>query len=204
MTRIRFDGCDLSRARRDTPVLRVYGLREPGRAGAMAEPLTTPRELLAACLRQMLWIEQQLAYDVLPELSEQARSTDLKRRFDRHRVETEGHVAAVRDALDDLDLPANPEESPAFRGLVAEHEQLAARCADSPLLADLAHAVAALAAEHLELATYEALVSVAESAGEEEIGIRLREVLEQEEFALEQVESAVAKLLAEKVESERL
>jgi hypothetical protein len=45
---------------------------------------------------------------------------------------------------------------------------------------------------------------VAESAGEEAIGIRLREVLEQEEFALEQVEGAMAKLLAEKVESELL
>jgi hypothetical protein len=39
---------------------------------------------------------------------------------------------------------------------------------------------------------------------EEEIGIRLREVLEQEEIALEQVESAMAKLLVEKLESTRL
>ena len=69
---------------------------------------------------------------------------------------------------------------------------------------DLAHAVAALATEHLELATYESLVSLAESLGEEEAGIRLREVLEQEEIALEQVESALAKLLAEQVESARL
>jgi ferritin-like metal-binding protein YciE len=170
----------------------------------MTEPLTTPRELLAACLRQMLWVEQQLADQVLPELSERARSTYLKRSFDRHRLETEGHVRTVRGVLDDLDLPAEPEESLAFRGLVAEHEQLAARCSESPVMGDLAHAVAALAAEHLELATYEALASVAESVGEEEIGIRLRDLLEQEEFALEQVEGAMAKLLAEKVESERL
>jgi ferritin-like metal-binding protein YciE len=88
--------------------------------------------------------------------------------------------------------------------LLAEHEQLVARCGDGALMCDLAHAVAALATEHLELAAYESLVSLAESLGEEEIGIRLREVLEQEEFALEQVESAIAKLLAEKVESERL
>jgi ferritin-like metal-binding protein YciE len=169
----------------------------------MAEPLTTPRELLAACLRQMLWIEQQLADEVLPELSERVNALDLKRGFDRHRLETEGHVRAVRDVLNELHLPSEPEESPAFRGLVAEHEQLAGRC-DSPAMCDLAHAVAALAAEHLEIATYEALVSVAESAGEEDIGIRLREVLEQEEFALEQVEGAMAKLLAEKVESELL
>jgi ferritin-like metal-binding protein YciE len=151
----------------------------------------------------MLWIEQTLADDVLPELSEQVHSHDLKRGFDRHRLETEGHIGTVRDVLGDLHSPAEPEESPTFRGLVAEHEQLAERC-ESQLMCDLAHAVAALAAEHLEVATYEALVRVAESAGEEEIAIRLREVMEQEEFALEQVERAMAKLLAEKVESERL
>jgi ferritin-like metal-binding protein YciE len=169
----------------------------------MAESLTTPRELLAACLRQMLWIEQQLAESVLPELSERARATDLKRSFDRHRLETEGHVRTVREVLADLDLPAEPEESSAFRGLVAEHEQLAGRC-ESPVMCDLAHAVAALAAEHLEMATYEALARMAEAGGEEEIGVRLREVLEQEVFALEQVEGAMAKLLAEQVESELL
>ena len=47
------------------------------------------------------------------------------------------------------------------------------------------------------------LITIAESIGEDEVGIRLREVMEQEEFALEQVESAMAKLLAEKVESAR-
>jgi hypothetical protein len=45
-------------------------------------------------------------------------------------------------------------------------------------------------------------ISLAESLGEDEVGIRLREVMEQEEVALEQVESATAKLLAEQVESE--
>jgi ferritin-like metal-binding protein YciE len=170
----------------------------------MAEPLTTPRELLAAYLRRMLWIERQLADDVLPRLSEQAHSPDLRRGFDRHLLETEGHVTAVLDALGDLDVAPVPEESPGFRGLVEEHELLVGRVAeDDHLLADLAHSVAALATEHLELAAYESLISLAESLGEDEVGIRLREVREQEEFALEQVESAMAKLLAEKVESAR-
>ena len=119
--------------------------------------------------------------------------------------ETESHVSTVRDVLGDLRVPAEPEESPGFRGLVTQHEQLVGRVAeDDHLLSDLAHGVAALATEHLELATYESLVSLAESLGEEEVAIRLREVLEQEEIALEQVERAMAKLLAEKVESARL
>lgn len=171
----------------------------------MAEPVTTPRELLAAYLRQMLWIERQLAWHVLPHLSEQAHAPDLRAGFGRHLLETKTHAETVRDLLGDLRIPADAEESPGFRGLMAEHEQLVRRVAeDDHLLADLAHSVAALATEHLELATYEALVSLAESLGEEEVAIRLREVMEQEEIALEQVERAMAKLLAEKVESARL
>ena len=171
----------------------------------MAEQLTTPRKLLGACLRQMLWIERQLAYDVLPQLRAQAHSPDLRHGFDRHLVETKAHAATVRDVLGDLHVSTDPEESPSFRGLLAEHEQLVGCVAGGDhLLNDLAHAVAALATEHLELATYESLVSLAESLGEEEVGIRLREVLEQDKIALEQVESAMAKLLAEQVEGARL
>ena len=171
----------------------------------MAEQLTTPGELLGARLRQMLWIELRLAYDVLPRLREQAHAPDLRAGFDRHLVETKDHAATVRDVLGGLHVSVEPEESPSFRGLLAEHEQLMSRVAeDDHLLNDLAHAAAALATEHLELAMYESVVSLAESLGEEEVGIRLREVLEQEELALEQVESATAKLLAEQVESARL
>jgi ferritin-like metal-binding protein YciE len=171
----------------------------------MAEQLTSPRELLAAYLRQMLWIERKLAEDVLPQLSQQAHAPELRVGFERHLLETVTHVDTVYDVLGDLHVTAEPEESPGFRGLVEEHEHLVGRVsADDHLLTDLAHAVAALATEHLELATYESLVSLAESLGEEEVGIRLREVMEQEELALEQVESAMAKLLAEKVESSRL
>ncbi len=171
----------------------------------MAQQLTTPRELLGAYLRQMLWIERQLAEEVLPRLSEQSHAPGLRAGFDRHLLETETHADTVLDVLGDLRVPAEPEESPGFRGLVEEHAQLLGRVSeDDHLLTDLAHAVAALATEHLELATYESLVSLAESLGEEEVGIRLREVMEQEEFALEQVERALAKLLAEKVESSRL
>ena len=102
-------------------------------------------------------------------------------------------------------FPPSRRRARASAGLVTQHEQLVGRVAeDDHLLSDLAHGVAALATEHLELATYESLVSLAESLGEEEVAIRLREVLEQEEIALEQVERAMAKLLAEKVESARL
>ena len=171
----------------------------------MAELVTNPRELLAVRLRTMLWTELKLAEEVLPELLEQARSTDLRYGFERHLVETRGHVDTIRDVLRELQVPAEPAESPALAGLVSEHEQLLGQVSgEGHLLADLAHAQAAAATEHLELASYDSLTSLAEALGEEEIAIRLREVMEQEELALELVDRAQAKLLAEKVEAERL
>jgi ferritin-like metal-binding protein YciE len=171
----------------------------------VAEPLTSPRELLAARLRQMLWVELKLSAEVLPELLEHAHADDLRHGLERHLLETQGHVSTLRDILRELEIPAEPEVSPALQGLVREHEQLVKQIlGEDGLLSDLAHAQAAAASEHLEIAAYESLAALAEVLGEESIAIRLREVREQEEFALEQVEHALAQLLAEKIESERL
>ena len=171
----------------------------------MTELVTNPRELLAARLRQMLWIELQLSEKVLPELRDKAHATDLQWALERHLLETEGHVTTLRHVLDELQVPAEPDESRAFQGLVEEHEQLLKRVSDGDvLLGDLAHAESAAATEHLEMAAYDSLSTLAEALGEETIAIRLREVMEQEELALELVGRCRAKLLAEKVESERL
>jgi ferritin-like metal-binding protein YciE len=203
MTRIRFDGCDLSRARHPgAPSVRIA---RGGTVRLVAELFTSARGLLASRLRQMLWIELQLSEKVLPELREQAHASDLRWAFERHLLETEKHAETLRDVLHELQVPADPAESPAFEGLVDEHEQLVEQIPEEhELLRDLACAQSAAATEHLEMAAYRSLASLAETLGEETVAIRLREVMEQEELALEQVERATAKLLAEKVESERL
>ena len=80
----------ISAAPGGTPVPRVYEYTRvyertgPGTNDPMPEQLTTPRELLAAYLRQMLWIERQLADELLPRLREQAHSPELRHGFDRH------------------------------------------------------------------------------------------------------------------------
>jgi ferritin-like metal-binding protein YciE len=168
----------------------------------VSEVLTSPRELFAARLRQMLWVELELARRVLPELAEQAHAPYLRLAFERHLLETERHVTCLRTVLHESEIPAEPEESPAFKGLVTEHEQVMEQLPrHNPVLRDLAHAQAAATTELLEVAGYQSLTSLAETLDERAIAILLREVLEQEKVALEQVENATAKLLAEKVES---
>jgi ferritin-like metal-binding protein YciE len=53
--------------------------------------------------------------------------------------------------------------------------------------------------EHLEIAAYTWLRSAANALGEEDVGMRLTEVVEQEQYALELVQKETAKLLAENV-----
>jgi ferritin-like metal-binding protein YciE len=53
--------------------------------------------------------------------------------------------------------------------------------------------------EYLEIASYTFLRSLANALGEDDIGTRLTEILEQEEYALELVHKATAKILAETV-----
>jgi len=171
----------------------------------MAEPVTSVEDLFRARLRQMLWVELKLADDVVPQLLEESYSTDLRYALERHLAETKEHANSVRLILHELQAHAEPEESPALLGLLAEHEQLVKRIEpEGRLVSDLVHAGAAAATEHLEMAAYDLLASIAQALGEESVAVSLRELLEQEEMALEFVERAVAKLLAEKVESERL
>lgn len=177
----------------------VYGRRAAGTPGSV----TSPRDLLALRLRQLLWIERALAGDVLPKLHADAHQADLREKLGRHLLETERHVEALQRLMASVGIRPEPEESLAFAGLVAEHERLVEAAGDDALLLDLAHAQAAVATEHLEAASYEALAALAEALGEEELGAGLRELQEQELFALEQVESARTRLLAEDVESPR-
>ena len=120
----------------------------------------------------MLWIELRLSDEVLPALREQAHATDLRWALERHLLETEGHVSTVRAILEELGIAPEPEASPAFAGLTADHEQLLRQIPEGyPLLTDLAHAQAAAMTEHLEMAAYESLANLAETLGEETIGI---------------------------------
>jgi ferritin-like metal-binding protein YciE len=162
-----------------------------------------PRELFLQRLRQMLWIEETLARETLPRLRELAHANHLAWALDRHLLETEGHVRNLGRVFVAIGERATAAESVAFRGLEAEAEQLLAAAGDDRFLVDLALIEAVSHSEHLEVAGYEGLVHLAQAL---DVGVLdddvylLRTNLEQDAYALEELERALAKLLAEKVE----
>ena len=147
-------------------------------------------------LQTMLWIEETLAGEILPLFYDHVRATDLKYGIERHQIETKQHALTVRTILTLLGARADPQPSEALLGLKAEHDRLMGEHPN-----DLMHAGVIAMAEHLEIAAYTALRSLANALGEEDVAIRLQEILEQEQYALELAEKATAKILAELVEN---
>jgi ferritin-like metal-binding protein YciE len=136
----------------------------------------------------MLWVEQTLANEVLPLVYERVDGVGLKYGVERHQLETKQHVMTVRTCLNLIGERQEGIESPALLGLREELGETDLELAD--FLAK---------SEHLEIAAYTWLRSAANALGEEDIAMRLTEVLEQEQYALELVEKETAKLLAENV-----
>jgi ferritin-like metal-binding protein YciE len=166
--------------------------------------ITDARALFLHRLRQMLWIEETLARETLPRLREQAHANHLAWALDRHLLETEGHVRNLGRVFVAVGERAHALESVAFRGLEAEAEELLASAGDDRFLGDLALIDAVMHSEHLEVAGYEGLVHLAQAleAGVfQDVVYLLRTNLEQDAYALEELERALAKLLAEKIES---
>jgi ferritin-like metal-binding protein YciE len=137
-------------------------------------------------LQTMLWIEETLAADVLPLLRANAASTDLHYGLDRHQLETKQHALTVRTILTLLGERHDPQPTGDLAPPDLEH-------------GDFGIAESIAKTEHLEIAAYTALRSLANALGEEEIAGRLQEILEQEQYALELAEKATAKFLAEHV-----
>jgi ferritin-like metal-binding protein YciE len=134
-------------------------------------------ELFVARLQRMLWIEEWLAHELLPDLLPPLG-------LGQHLAETKQHALTVRTILTLLGEPHDPQPSEALPALALEVVET------TDLLAQI---------EHLEIAAYTSLRSAANALGEDDIAMRLTEVIEQEQYALELVEKVTAKLLAEHV-----
>jgi ferritin-like metal-binding protein YciE len=137
-------------------------------------------ELFRTELDTLLELERRLLDEVLPGLRDRAHAVNVRAALDRHLLETEEHVANL------------------------ERVSALARAHDADEIEDLAILAEVLRAEHLELARYTFLVQTARALGVDEEAIRLLRLnMEQDDYAREQAEHALAKLLAEKVTARR-
>ena len=158
--------------------------------------IAQPRDLFVNELKALLYVEQKLADQVLPELASEIRNTDFKESIREHTEETRRHVANVERIFELLGEEPKPDKSHAVDGLVAQHDKVAKNI-ESTKLRDVFDAGAAAKTEHLEIAAYESLITTAESLGETEIVSLLEENLDDEKDALKQAKKAGEQLAKE-------
>ena len=158
--------------------------------------ITEPRQLLVNELQAMLYVEQKLANEVLPELANEISNSDLKQDIRHHIDETKQQVSNLERVFELLGEQPKPDKSHAVDGLVAQHDKVVKNI-ETDELRDFFDACAAAKTEHLEIAAYEGLITSAESLGDSEIVGLFEENLDQEKQALKKAQKAAETIAKE-------
>jgi ferritin-like metal-binding protein YciE len=159
--------------------------------------ITTPRDLFLHELGDILWVEEKLENEVLPQLMGEVQDEELKKGFERHLRETRGHVENLEQVFEKLGEETKAEECIGFMGLRKEHDELLKE--SSLELVDLVDAGAAARTEHYEIAAYEGLIAMARGLEEKDVIPLLESNLKEEKETLHEVEKAARRLSKERV-----
>jgi Mn-containing catalase len=141
------------------------------------------KELLVEELQDLLHAEGQLTA-ALPKMAEAAHNPKLKEAFEKHLVQTEGHIERLRKVFELLGEKAQPKPCKAMMGLVEEGKETIEESGDkAPLIADIALVASAQRVEHYEIAGYGNVRALARLLGETEVTQLLTHTLGEEEAA---------------------
>jgi ferritin-like metal-binding protein YciE len=149
--------------------------------------ITTPRELFLHELGDILYVEQQLAEEVLPMLINDVTLDEFRKALEKHLDETRGHITNLEQVFDLMGEPPTVEKCIGFDGLKKEHEELVGKV--SPDFREGVHAGAVARTEHYEIAAYSGLIEKARALGEQDAVTLFEENLKQERAALRNAES---------------
>jgi Mn-containing catalase len=141
------------------------------------------KELLVEQLQDLLNAENQLV-GALPKMVEAANDGKLQEAFQKHLVQTEGHVQRLKTALQLLGGDSESKPCKAMKGLLEEGQETIEEGEDKDeLTADLALIVAAQKVEHYEISGYGNARSLARLLNERQVATLLSHTLGEEESA---------------------
>jgi ferritin-like metal-binding protein YciE len=135
-------------------------------------------ELFQHQLEELYDAETRMA-DALPKLVADSSSETLTRALQAHLDETKQHVSRLETIFEQMGEEAVGRRCEGMRGLVDEAETALTKGVKSPVI-DLAIVIAARKMEHYEIAAYESAYAIAETLGQEDIALVLREILNEE------------------------
>ena len=143
------------------------------------------RKLYIEELRDLYSAENQLL-KALPKMAKGADSDELKKAFENHLEETEGHVERLETIFEDLDESPKGKTCKAMKGLVEEGSEILEQEGDESVL-DAGIIAAGQKVEHYEIASYGTVRTFAELLGEKEAVKLLQQTLDEESAADEKL-----------------
>jgi len=118
----------------------------------------------------------------LPKMAEASTSLSLRKAFESHLIETEGHVRRLEDVFRMVGQDPKGQTCDAMKGLVSEGEDTISDIDQSPLR-DAGLIAAANRVEHYEIAAYGSARTFAEILGLSEAASLLEQTLQEEKRA---------------------
>jgi len=135
-------------------------------------------ELFVETLKDIFYAEKQILR-ALPKMAREASSPELKKAFETHREETEGHVDRLQQVFELLDKPARGKTCDAIVGIIEEAKEVMEEFKGAEAL-DAGLAASAQAVEHYEIARYGTLKTWADQLGMKDAVKLLDQTLQEE------------------------
>jgi ferritin-like metal-binding protein YciE len=154
--------------------------------------MTTLNELFEHELKDIYYAEHQLVA-ALQTLADESSDGEIKKAFQSHRKETQGHVKRLDQVFKSLGEKPASETCPGIDGLLKEKKAFAKEKPSDDIL-DFYNLGAAQKTERYEITAYESLIEMAEALGRSEIVTQLEANLEEEEAALRKLKGLAANL----------
>ena len=128
--------------------------------------------------------------DVLDDAASEAKEPRLRDAFKAHREETRRQVERLETAFDTLGSRPRSVDASVVEGLVEEKRRFLAED-PTPEVMDVFNVGAAIKMEHVEIAAYENLITLAEQLGVSDVVEPLRQNLQEEQATLDKLRSLV-------------
>ena len=144
----------------------------------MAKPSKKLDELFHDTLKDIYFAEKKILA-TLPKMAKAAQSPDLKKAFEKHRGETEGHVARLEKVFAAIDKKPQAKTCDAIMGITDEGAEIMKEYKGSPAL-DAGLLAAAQAVEHYEISRYGTMKTWAQELGLNDAVRLLDQTLEEE------------------------
>jgi ferritin-like metal-binding protein YciE len=143
----------------------------------MAEEKTLD-DLFLDTLKDIYYAEKQIV-KALPKMAKAAQSDELRAGFEKHLMETEGHVERLEQVFGIIDKPARGKTCDAILGILEEGKSIMEDFKGTIAL-DAGLVSSAQAVDHYEIARYGTLKAWAEQLGLEEAATLLDATLQEE------------------------